>query len=128
MKNAFTYAFYGSLRRDMYNHEFYKSDLEYQFIERLSGFRLYSLTRYPVAVKTGLTEDRITVEIFRITNPETENKIHQLEIGAGYYLDETVVRGVNAGIFLFRDPQDYQLVSGGDWVKHLEELSQGLTQ
>src|SRR6266516_2276198 len=98
------YAFYGSLRQGMYNHERFKSHLEYQFREPVGGFNLHALARYPVAVKSDSENDRIVVEVFKITDVETENKIHQIEIDAGYYFEEINVREISARIYLFHDP------------------------
>ena len=111
------YAFYGSLRRGMMYYEVYKNGLEYKFSAELKGFKLYALKNYPFAVKTNQAEDVIVVEVFKITQPETEKSIHDLELSVGYYYDEIKVNSTTAGIYLFQQPGNYQEVKGGDWVK-----------
>ena len=115
------YAFYGSLRQGMYNHQIFEQHLHYLFTENLAGFRLYALERYPIAVKSESIRDVIKVEIFQVTDAETENKIHRLELNAGYYYDEVLVRGVLAGIYLFQKSGNHLLVPGGDWVQHVNK-------
>jgi gamma-glutamylcyclotransferase (GGCT)/AIG2-like uncharacterized protein YtfP len=111
------YAFYGSLRRGMMYHEVYKGGMEYKFSAQLEGFKLYALKEYPFAVKTNQAMDSIVVEVFKITNPETEKSIHELEMGVGYYYDEIKLNSTTAGIYLFKQPGNYPEVNGGDWVK-----------
>lgn len=111
------YAFYGSLRKGMGNHERYKDGLEYLFTDTLAGFQLYALPGYPYAVKTASPGDFITVEVHRVINPATEHAIHDLEIGVGYVYDEVLVRGHTVGIYIFEKPGTEPLVEGGDWVK-----------
>jgi gamma-glutamylcyclotransferase (GGCT)/AIG2-like uncharacterized protein YtfP len=111
------YAFYGSLRRGMMYYEVYKDAMEYKFSAQLDGFKLYALKKYPFAVKTNKAKDSIVVEVFKITDAETEKSIHELELGVGYYYDEIKVNSITAGIYLFSDPGNYKEVKDGDWVK-----------
>jgi gamma-glutamylcyclotransferase (GGCT)/AIG2-like uncharacterized protein YtfP len=111
------YAFYGSLRRGMMYYEVYKDAMEYKFSAQLDGFKLYALKEYPFAVKTNKAKDSIVVEVFKITDPETEKSIHELELGVGYSYDEIKVNSITAGIYLFSDPGNYKEVKDGDWVK-----------
>jgi gamma-glutamylcyclotransferase (GGCT)/AIG2-like uncharacterized protein YtfP len=117
MNSESLYAFYGSLRRRMMYYEVYKDGLEYQFSSQLEGFKLYALKEYPFAVKTNQPTDSIVVEVFRITDPKTEKSIHELELGVGYYYDEVRINSVKAGIYLFRESENYPEVKSGDWVK-----------
>lgn len=114
------YAFYGSLRQGMYNHIRF-GNLEYLFTEKLAGYKLYALERYPIAVQTNVPSDVIIIEAMRVTHPTTENEIHQLELNAGYYYDEVIVRGISVGIYLFHDAGSNAEVPYGDWVKYLSE-------
>ena len=111
------YAFYGSLRRGMMYYEVYKDGLEYLFSTELEGFKLYALRDYPFAVRTNQPKDLIHVEVFKISQPEIERSIHELELGVGYYYDEIKVNSITAGIYLFHQPENYPEVKGGDWVK-----------
>ena len=117
MNSNSLYAFYGSLRRGMMYYEVFKEGLQYQFSAKLPGFKLYALSEYPFAVKTGLPQDTIEIEVFKIIKPETERSIHNLEIEVGYYYDEVNVNAINAGISLYRHSGNYPEVKGGDWVK-----------
>ncbi|MBK5278866.1 MAG: gamma-glutamylcyclotransferase [Bacteroidia bacterium] len=111
------YAFYGSLRRGMMYYDVYKNGLEYQFSSKLSGFKLYALKDYPIAIKTNHIEDSITVEIFKIIDSQTEKDIHELELSVGYYYDEVTIKSITAGIYLFNHPENYPQVKSGDWVQ-----------
>jgi gamma-glutamylcyclotransferase (GGCT)/AIG2-like uncharacterized protein YtfP len=113
------YAFYGSLRTGMYNHEIYRQHLQYLFTENLVGFKLYALERYPIAIKTNLPTDTIKAEIFQITDKETEESIHQLELQAHYHYDEITIRNERVGIYLFAHAKNYPEVAGGDWIEYL---------
>lgn len=117
MNSESLYAFYGSLRRGMMYYEVYKDGLDYKFSAHLKGFKLYALEEYPFAVKTNKPIDSIAIEVFKITNPETEKSIHELELGVGYYYDEVKVNSLTAGIYLFHEHGNYREVKGGDWVK-----------
>ncbi len=117
MNSNSLYAFYGSLRRGMMYYEVYKDGLEYQFSAKVEGFKLYALKDYPFAIKTSQPKDIIVVEVFKIANSDIEKKIHELELGVGYYYDEVKIKSVTVGIYLFRTPENYPEVKGGDWVK-----------
>lgn len=109
------YAFYGSLRRSMENHDVYKDDLVYLFSARLQGYKLYSRGQYPFAVKTG-GKDSIVVEVFQIRNPKTAESIHRLELEEGYYRAEETINGKKTTIYLIDEVANYPEVPGGDWV------------
>lgn len=104
----------------MYNHTRF-GNFEFLFTEKLAGYKLYALQHYPFAVKTNESSDTITIEVMRVTNPQTENEIHQLELSAGYYYDEVTVRGITVGIYLFYNGHDNPIVPHGDWVKYWME-------
>lgn len=112
-----TYAFYGSLRRGMSNYRYFEKGLEYQYTEVISGYRLHALEDYPYAVKTGQSSDQLTVEVFRVTSPEFERAIHELEMEVGYIYDEVLLRGESVGIYLYEKAGTEPLVKGGDWIK-----------
>lgn len=116
MNSNATYAFYGSLRRGMTNYEIYKPSLEYIKTVRLPGFRLYSLPRYPFAVRSVDSEDVIVAELFKVTSKHAEQSIHELELSVGYYYDEVIIEGNSAGIYLYESAGNHPLVEHGDWV------------
>jgi gamma-glutamylcyclotransferase (GGCT)/AIG2-like uncharacterized protein YtfP len=120
MENTNVFAFYGSLRRGMENHALHASHLKYLFSARLSGFKLYSRGEFPVAVRSSAT-DSIVVEVFRIGDQSTREMIHKLEMDEGYYFESILIDGVEVGIYLVREPGNYQQVDGGDWVTFFRE-------
>jgi gamma-glutamylcyclotransferase (GGCT)/AIG2-like uncharacterized protein YtfP len=104
----------------MYNHTHF-GNLECLFTEKIAGYKLFALERYPIAVQTHDPNDSITVEVTRVTNHTTENEIHQLELNAGYYYDEIIIRGITVGIYLFHDGGLNPEITHGDWVRYWQE-------
>jgi gamma-glutamylcyclotransferase (GGCT)/AIG2-like uncharacterized protein YtfP len=121
MEKTSVFAFYGSLRRGMENHVLHKKHLKYLFSARLRGYSLYSRGEFPVAVRSSNISDSIVVELFRIVDRPTREMIHKLEMDEGYYFESITVDGIDAGIYLFKDPENYQPVRGGDWVTFFRE-------
>ena len=119
--NTSVFAFYGSLRRGMENHILHKNHLKYLFSARLRGYSLYSRGEFPIAVKTSGANDSIVVELFSIADRDTREMIHKLEMDEGYYLENITINGTEAGIYLFRSPENYQPVRSGDWVTFFRE-------
>jgi gamma-glutamylcyclotransferase (GGCT)/AIG2-like uncharacterized protein YtfP len=117
------FAFYGSLRRGMENHDTHKGNSEYLFSARLKGYKLYSKGQYPCAVKSADNDGAITVEVFEISNKKVIDEIHQLELDEGYYCDEELINGMAARIYLYKSPENYQEVVGGDWVTFFRQRS-----
>lgn len=124
MNKVSSYAFYGSLRRGMFNFEIYKDHLEFISKNCLPGFKLFALPNYPVAIKTNNSKDLLIVELYKITNPATENKIHRMEIDAGYYLDIIEVEESKTGIYLCHEQGSLPEIKHGDWVKYFESKGQ----
>jgi gamma-glutamylcyclotransferase (GGCT)/AIG2-like uncharacterized protein YtfP len=117
MNRDSTYAFYGSLRTGMINYRQFKKSLKFMSREVIPGFQMYGMEFYPYAVKTGNPAHLLTVEVFKITNPEVEKSIHELEIDVGYYYDEIKIKEQSIGIYLFEKPGSEHLVKSGDWVE-----------
>jgi gamma-glutamylcyclotransferase (GGCT)/AIG2-like uncharacterized protein YtfP len=116
MNPSSTYAFYGSLRRGMINYVEFETSLEFLYQEVIAGYRMYAMENFPYAVKTDNKTDLMTVEVFRITNPNVERSIHQLEMDEGYYYDEISIRDARIGIYLYHHAGSDPLVKSGDWV------------
>lgn len=116
MENTNVFAFYGSLRRGMENYALHSEHLKYLFSARLSGYKLFSRGEFPVALKSNSPADSIVVELFSIADRTTREMIHKLEMDEGYYFEKIMVDGIEAGIYLVKDPENYHPVSGGDWV------------
>lgn len=121
------FAFYGSLRKGEPNFIHCLSGAAFTFegVSEITGYKMYSLIDYPVAVKTGQRADRITVELFHIHSPDTCRNIHEMEVEAGYYTEALQVNGNLYCIYLFpqREVQrlDLPFVAGGDWLTFLGE-------
>lgn len=111
------YAFYGSLRKGMTNHLRYSQGMELLFTETLTGYRLHAMRWYPYAVRSGDPADHMLVEVYRITDEDTERAIHDLELSVGYHYDEVLLRNQAVGIYLFRRSGAEPSVKNGDWVK-----------
>ncbi len=117
MNTRSTYAFYGSLRRGMSNNRYFEKGLEFLYKDVINGFRLYALEEFPYAVRTGNSTDLLTVEVFKVTDPQIERDIHGLEMEVGYFYDEIVIKDEVVGIYLFEKAGTEPLVKGGDWIK-----------
>jgi len=111
------YAFYGSLRLGMHNYDLFKDGLEFLRKDELRGFKLFALTDYPYAIATKNQQDRMVVELFKITNPKTEELIHQVEMDAGYIFTNIEIAKQKFGIYLFTEAGASDVcVESGDWV------------
>ena len=117
MKLPNLYAFYGSLRRGLHNHEKFRPVLHYQFSCWVKGFQLHSLGEFPFAIRTGEIEGVILVEIFEIRDLAIEKEIDLLELGYGYHIETILIDEQPVKIYLFNEKANYPLVSGGDWMK-----------
>lgn len=122
MNKNHLYAFYGSLRKGMYNYEHFKDGMEYIQTVEISGFQLFSLGSYPCVIRTDDSKDKLTIDLFTVTGA-MEGRIHRMEVGAGYGYDEVEVNGRTFGIYTYDHSALSRLkerrVPGGDWVKHL---------
>jgi hypothetical protein len=105
----------------MSNHAKYKNGLKLLFVESISGYRLHAMEYYPYAVKTNSMVDKMVVEVCRITDPEVELEIHNLELSVGYYYDEVVIQGRQTGIYLYHVAGPEAHVEDGDWVSFFHE-------
>lgn len=113
------YAFYGTLRMGMENHQAFEASLDYIQTRSLTGFRMHSLGEYPYAICTGDERDIIVVDLFRVLSEKTEEMINEMEIDAGYVRSVIMIDGIKFGIYLFETATtDDEYVPGGDWVSH----------
>ncbi|MGC3948709.1 MAG: gamma-glutamylcyclotransferase family protein [Chryseolinea sp.] len=113
------YAFYGTLRIGMENHQVFAKTLVHLKTVTLNGYRMYSLGEYPYVIRTGLQKDCIIVDLFRLTSDLTEQMIYEMEIDAGYVRSTVTIDGIKFGIYLFeKSMSDDEHVEGGDWVSH----------
>lgn len=117
MNSGSLYAFYGSLRRGMENHKIFEFALHYQYSVRLTRFKMFALESFPFVTRTASDQDTIVAEVYRVTDTNAEQNIHNLEISLGYFYDEVVINGVSVGIYVYKNAENYPEVLGGDWVK-----------
>lgn len=101
----------------MTNYRYFEKGLEFQYTTVIPGFRLHALEDYPYAVRTGHPDDRLTVEVFKVTDPQVERAIHALEEEVGYRYDEVVLGDQMVGIYLYEKAGTEPLVESGDWIK-----------
>lgn len=71
---------------------------------------------YPCAVKSYDLTHKILVEVTGISNEESEKKIHDIEIEAGYYVEKIKIGDDLISIYLFEKPTNNLRIESGDWV------------
>lgn len=101
----------------MENHSHFASSLQYICTCRLAGYELYSLDDYPYAVRTDDPGESILVELFRIRDDQTRRAIHEMEIEAGYFLDQIRVADHLVSIYSYKIKGSDPKVNSGDWVE-----------
>jgi gamma-glutamylcyclotransferase (GGCT)/AIG2-like uncharacterized protein YtfP len=111
------YAFYGSLRQGMLNHDRFRHALRYLYTESIQGYRLHAMEYYPYAVRTGRADDVLVAEIYQVIDSQVEQAIHELELSVGYSYAEVMILNQSTGIYVFETSGPEPLVQGGDWVK-----------
>jgi len=100
----------------MENYCLYEDDLNFLRTVELGGFKMYSRIHYPYIVKAGKSDHKIVVDLFKVTNPETEQTIHKMELDAGYIFSEVEIADIKFGIYLFEAARaDDSEVRNGDW-------------
>lgn len=118
-------AFYGSLRKGCYNYERFKDGLTEKGQSVISGFRLYSLGAYPCIIRSDNPEDKVVVDLFE-ADEATFNRIHRMELGAGYDAEEVELNNENYVIYTFPPSMSEfytrNRVSDGDWLKHVQDV------
>ncbi|MFM7194463.1 MAG: gamma-glutamylcyclotransferase family protein [Bacteroidota bacterium] len=117
MTGSHLYALYGSLRIGMSNRDPFVHALEAIKTIRIPGFRMYALRHYPYVVETGSPADTIVVEITRVTDPATEQKMIEFEASVGYQVKKVHHEGLEFSLFIFPQAGAHRVVEGGDWVE-----------
>lgn len=125
-QKVFNCAFYGSLRRPMYNwkrmiERFGKDSMQYLRTVNLYGYEMYSVNSSYPAILDSSKDHRIVVDLFRVTEP-VYNAIRIMEIGAGYYEDFVEFETQEYVIFPYSlKLYEENLIPSGDWVKFVNE-------
>jgi gamma-glutamylcyclotransferase (GGCT)/AIG2-like uncharacterized protein YtfP len=116
-------AFYGSLRKGCYNYNHFKTGLTERGQAELSGFQLFSLGAYPCIIRSDDPADKVVIDLFE-ANEETFQRIHRMELGAGYNAEVVEVNGEDYTIYTFPQNQREYLatrrVNSGDWLNHVQ--------
>jgi|SRR5690606_26956943 len=116
-------AFYGSLRKGCYNYEHFKSGLTEKGQTEIPGFRLYSLGAYPCIIRSDDPNDKVVVDLFE-ADEETFQRIHRMELGAGYRAEPITTGEEEYVVYTFpetsRDVLEPRRVTSGDWVNHVQ--------
>lgn len=117
-------AFYGSLRKDMYNYERFigiygKDSMLYIKTMTVYGLQLYDLGYYPAAIRTIDSTKSIVVDLFNVSR-EVFSSIQNMEINAGYCYDNLRIDGDTYAVFLYSNNKlpTYSEIISGDYYKH----------
>lgn len=109
---------YGSLRKDEYNYNYFKSGLEFIRTLELPGYLLYSLGAYPGIKKTEDNLKTLEVDLFKVTNPSVGQSIKRMELSANYSIEEVNIEEGKATLYLYNGKiSEENLVESGNWKK-----------
>lgn len=129
-------AVYGSLRQGMGNHPML-ADAKYLGTTTLTGYKLYSIDKsgsYPYVV-SDKSKSPLVVEVYEVS-AEVFGHIYEMEVNAGYRLQEIATNFDEAVIFVYDTVYEniYNEETGireapgpiasGDWVKYKEEKNE----
>ena len=110
------YAFYGSLMMGMENYPLYEKHLKFLGKVQLEGFKMFSLKQYPYVIRTHSPNHKIVAELYKVTDLETEQSIHKMELEEGYIFSEVDVADNKFGIYVFESQVNNSAqVINGDW-------------
>jgi gamma-glutamylcyclotransferase (GGCT)/AIG2-like uncharacterized protein YtfP len=117
------FAFYGSLRIKEYNYKRILGDssgTKYEGESKITGYKMYDLGPFPAIVETGDETDVVVVDKFHIPDFVNGQRIHSMEIGAGYEAKEIAIDNKNYTIYVYKDVPRYNrgTVPSGDWSAH----------
>jgi len=123
------FAFYGSLRTGQYNYKRLveaAAGMKFEGERVLTGYKMFSFGSFPFVVPSDNPEDTIVIELFDIPDEMAARYIHNMEVGAGYGVEEVLIDGEVYWLYIYTGMRDYEKsgytrVSDGDWVKYLSE-------
>ena len=128
VKKVLLYAVYGSLRHGLGNHRVIE-DAKYLGEDVTPPeYNMYSLGAFPGVTQGGDTS--ITLEIYKVENPEIEYALDRLEGYAGknnprnFYNKELINTSYGLAYIYFLNDKDYKpttIVESGDWVEYLKD-------
>lgn len=120
------YAVYGTLRQGFGNNiRFQNKYSEFLGAEtKVMPFKMVSLGGFPGLIPTPGQERSITVEVFRVTSPDVERSLDQLEGYPGWYDKQTIeTQWGTANVYTLSE-EGYgkrTLVESGDWKQFVTE-------
>ena len=108
---------YGSLKKGFYNYERCGLD-KAKFIGKgiLKGYKMYSLGSYPCIVADE--KSQVYGEIYEYTDKQTEERIKNMELSAGYIEVEVQVGTVKALTYVMEKAPKYynpKPITKGEW-------------
>lgn len=110
---------YGSLKKGFFNHARFDFDKKTKFLGNaiLKGAKMYDLGSYPCIVLTSNKTDVVHGELYEYLDSECEEKIKNMELGAGYTEVEVDISGEKYKTFIFEKDPNKQIVENGNWKK-----------
>lgn len=128
MNKTFECAFYGTLRDGMFNYRrlvrmFEQSSMEYLRTTTIGGYQMYNIENSYPGIRDSLKENKITVDIFRISEM-AYIFIKDMEEGAGYFEDTIEIEGKSYIIFPYGGKilDDYEVVKSGNWKVYFDSM------
>jgi gamma-glutamylcyclotransferase (GGCT)/AIG2-like uncharacterized protein YtfP len=117
-------AFYGSLRRPLYNYRkivlaFGQNSISYLRTTDLKGFEMYLVNPLFPGIKHSDPDKSIVVDLFDVDD-DPFFQIKCMEESAGYFEDDITIDGKRCIIFPYAlDISKYELIKSGDWLEFL---------
>jgi len=115
-------AFYGSLRRPMYNYnriirKFGSDSMSYIKTVSIPGYTMYAINSEYPGIKEADLNKRIVIDLFKVSK-EAYNCIKEMEQLAGFYEDSINVSGEDYSLFPYGYSTEKEFrVECGDWIK-----------
>lgn len=120
-------ASYGSLRKPMYNYirfltAYGEKSFNYLSTTRIYGWKLYKVTGDYPGIVPAKSNFGITVDLFDVS-PACYGRVHNMEVGAGYYEDDITFGNTTFKIFPYAgDVIEDNLIATGDFVAYMESI------
>jgi gamma-glutamylcyclotransferase (GGCT)/AIG2-like uncharacterized protein YtfP len=121
------YAVYGTLRQGHGNNRLLQNEFsQYLGTQTLKApFRMVSMGYFPGMIETPGKENTITIEVFRVTNPNVEARLDGLEGYPGWY-DKVTIDTQWGKAFIYTQTEEQvghrPAVESGDWNEFSKNL------
>lgn len=121
--------FYGSIRKNQYNHREIEKVADFKGMTAIKGFKLLSLGSYPCVIPSDNKDDKVIGEVYTIKDIEKIKSIDRLELNFGYKRAKqkvTIGSGdkVEVLFYEFKNPDEVKncrVVESGDWVQEMNK-------